>query len=162
MVHGSDLKASGEPRAASFEAHYRRLVRESALHAAATQSDLHRALGHRWRARRAARLARELSGLPLPEAVASGSPALSELRGLRLVVAAGWAVALLVLAAGSLLVGVRSWWTGSGDIALIALTFAWFVLDARGWAHPVQRGRARSATAGRGGRRTSARPRPTV
>jgi hypothetical protein len=44
---------------------------------------------------------------------------------------ASWAATLVFLVSSLLVVGVRSWWSGGADIALIVLTFAWFLLSTR-------------------------------
>ena len=107
-----------------FDRHYRELVANALRRSASSELDFHRASGHRLRAWRAARRLRALGGEPGGEA----APGLGRQAGAARV-AAG--IALVALLAGVRHFGVHSWWTGAADIALIALTFGWFLIDAR-------------------------------
>ncbi len=114
------MPAAGPER--SFKAHYRRLVLGSIQRSAEAEQELQLALGHKLRARRAERRAAELKSLTPETAFAP----ISDRRRLQLAVCACWAGVGVYLLASLLLFGVHSWWTGGGDIALIALSFAWF------------------------------------
>jgi hypothetical protein len=118
---------SGEG-APSFEAHYRSLITDAARRSAEGQAAVHRALGHRLRARRAERSAAELARLL---AGAEPRPLVPARGGLWRAVRVAWAAAVVLLVAGLTAAGVHSWWTGGTDLAVITLSFAWFYLDTR-------------------------------
>lgn len=112
----------------SFEAHYRGLITDAARRSAEGQAAVHRALGHRLRARRAERTAAELAQLL---AGAEPRPLFPARGGLWRAIRLAWVAAVLLLAAGLVAAGVRSWWTGGTDLAVITLSFVWFYLDTR-------------------------------
>ena len=118
------------PGPASFEAHYRSLIIGSLQRSVEAESELQRALGHRLRARRAQRSAHELEA-----ALGSGgwSQALAVGRVLRLkrTTRVVWVASILILLAVVRIAGVRSLWTGAADVALIAVTVTWFLVDSR-------------------------------
>lgn len=111
----------------SFEAHFRALVLGSLQRSVAAESELQQALGHRLRARRAARRARELELVFSAAAGAERSSGPAAKRATRMAVVA--AIVLLVIVVQ--VAGVTSVWTGAADVALIGVTVAWFLVDSR-------------------------------
>jgi len=111
----------------SFKEHYRRLVLGSIRHSAESEHEVQLAMGHRLRARRAARRALAIDGLSAESPVARGAGG----RTLETATRACLAATLIFVASSLVLAGVRSWWTGGGDLGLIALSFAWFFLASR-------------------------------
>jgi hypothetical protein len=123
-----------------FRDHYRALVLGSVLRAAETETERHRARGHRRRARRAEETAAQLrlltAALPptatVPRAAAievapaTTIPARGVGGALRAWIGIGWVAALALFALSLAVAGIDSWTTTVTDVALIVLTFAWF------------------------------------
>ena len=122
----------------AFDAHYRRLIRRSVVRSSEADQAYHEAMGHRLRARRARRRAFELYALGGEDApaLARRPPAIRRATGV------AWLSTAAFLTVGLLVFGIRTWWTGAADLALIALTFGWFFLDTT--AHEAERPRART------------------
>lgn len=139
----SDTRPPASSPGAAFRQHYRRLLLSSAARALEREQDRHVQLGHERRARSAERQASELRRLELEAPSPSRTrlddttgallielpPASS--RGLKRVTVLAWLLTLALLCAAALSEGLRSWWTGACDLGLVALTFAWFWVDAR-------------------------------
>jgi len=126
---------SEPPPTESFDLYYRSLILGSARRSVSFESELQRAMGHRLRARRAERRALELRGI-----LGESEPSLARAgaMGRKRVVGAAWLVTLVLLLGALSFFGIRSWPTGLADLVLIALTFAWFLLEsgAEPDAHP--------------------------
>jgi hypothetical protein len=108
-----------------FDVYFRSLVRESLIRSAEAEYVYQRVHRHRFRARRAARVAARARSIPAgrlsaAETAPTGLAFLAVTRILWALAAAGL-VCLVVMA------GVRSWATGAADLVVIGLTFAWFV-----------------------------------
>ena len=125
-----DERPIADGGAGSFLAFYRTLILGSAERAALAELQLQRAQGHRLRARRAERNVHALRGLADHDAPAAARSGF-ERRVLPGAIRVCWAVVLVFLVVSVARLGTHSWWTGGGDLALIALTFAWFALDSR-------------------------------
>jgi hypothetical protein len=119
--------ASEPPAEQSFERYYRGLILGSARHSVTFEWELQRALGHRLRARRAERRARELGGIFGEAEPAAASAALL---GAGRAVALAWLVSVGALLGAAASFGIRSWPSGLADLVLIALSFGWFLLDS--------------------------------
>jgi hypothetical protein len=116
-----------------FREHYRALILGSALRAAETETQRHRARGHRRRARRAELTAERLRPLAAPRAPAATTPAHAARAparrfraGLGVPVGIAWVAALVLFVVSLLAAGIDSWTTTVTDVALVVLTFAWF------------------------------------
>jgi Flp pilus assembly protein TadB len=120
------------PPAESFEVHYRSLILGAARRSASFESQLQRAMGHRLRARRAELRERELTLISGEATRAQASVGTQRGGSLRAPVAVTWFATVALLVAGVTVFGIRSWQTGLADLALIALTFTWFLVDSRG------------------------------
>lgn len=108
-----------------FDAYFQSLIRDSLLRSAEAEYAYHRRSGHGLRARRAAQVVARL------EAQQPG--AAGELprfgAGLLATTRIAWLATAAVLAWFTAGYGVRSWATGVADLALIAVTFAWFAVS---------------------------------
>ena len=109
----------------AFEAYFRRLIRDSLVRSAEAEYDFHRRSGHGLRARRAAHVVTRAQALQ-QEPPTAGLPRFGP--GLLVATGIAWIACGVVLAWVAVMFGVRSWVTGAADLALIVLTFAWFVV----------------------------------
>ena len=107
-----------------FRDHYRALVLGALLRTAETETERHRASGHRLRARRAEQAAARLRLLTTPGSAAAGPVHFGG--ALRAAVGTAWVAALVLFVVNLVVVGIDSWTTTVTDVALVVLTFAWF------------------------------------
>jgi hypothetical protein len=130
----------------AFRAHYRALILGSALRVLEADEATQLARGRRRRARRAERAAARLRGLVVPpvdpadvQGLAFRAPAARRPRfgrGVRRAVATAWLAAAAVLGVAVAVSGPHGVVTGACDVALVALTFAWFAAAVDDLAPP--------------------------
>jgi hypothetical protein len=116
-----------------FRRFYHDLVIGTLLRSAEAELARHRAARHRLRARRAERMAERLRPLlePGPEIAEVPTERLFG-PGLRILATAAWLAAAALLIVDLAVFGIHSWTTDVGDLAMIALTLVWFVVNSGG------------------------------
>ncbi len=146
-MHGQQT-VTADAESEPFENYFRGLLLGAAARSVRSEEELQQALGHRRRARRAGRVRLELDALqglpPRPGAEERAGPRRLGTVG----IATAWLAAGAFLLAALAGFGVHSWWTGIADVALLVLSCAWFLSDARSLGQPTARSAGAPATEG--------------